>query len=61
MADGNLRMKAIKVLVRLIDEMAGQADDPTDENTSTMITIIEDGLHEAHALGVEAGREGGLR
>ena len=58
MADGNLRMKAIKILVKLIDEMAGQGDDPEDEEVGRMVTIIEDGLHEAHALGVEAGREG---
>lgn len=58
MADGNLRINAIKLLVKILEELPTQNEEPLDMQVDKVISIIENALHDAHAEGVEAGREG---
>lgn len=64
MADGNLKSKTTKLVGEIIKQMEEHIEEEvgevTDERVEYLLQLIEEALHEAHALGVVAGRDEGL-
>ena len=59
MVDGNLKSKAVVIVAALIKQIEiPESGYIADETVIFLLKTVEDALHEAHALGVEAGREG---
>lgn len=57
--DGNLKETTVILLADILQKQQVMEDGTTyDESIDSLLEIIEAVLHEVHALGVEAGREG---